>query len=136
MSFAARNALRLSRAANTTALSQRAAVAARCFSATRANRVQDTANKKNVVREKEVPVTIYGHGHGEGDKHTVRVSESASQVPFETPQPPTEDVVKPLSKNVYESLPHTLRNMSLFGKTVIIHWWCPWSRKPHGPRLR
>ena len=73
MSFAARNALRLSRAA-APRVSARAA-APRFFSVTRANRVSDTPNKKSVVREKEVPVTVYGAGHGE--KHTVNVDRKS-----------------------------------------------------------
>ena len=36
----------------------------------------DTQTKKNVVREKEVPVTIYSKEHGDtGDKHTVVVPD-------------------------------------------------------------
>ncbi|KAM5348751.1 hypothetical protein ACJ41O_008574 [Fusarium nematophilum] len=117
MSAAARNVLRISRAAAPTI--PRTAV--RCFSATRINRVHDTANKKSVVREKEVPVTVYGAGQGTGDKHTVNVPEGAARVPHDSPVPPTDnDVVQPLTRKVFEQLPQTMRNMSVYGKTIII----------------
>ncbi|CEJ90922.1 Putative Short chain dehydrogenase [[Torrubiella] hemipterigena] len=93
---------------------------ARLFSATRISRVQETVNKKSVIREKEIPVTIYD-GPGQGDKHTVSVPESAGKVPSESPVPaPENDAVQPLSKKVYDSMPHTMRNMTVHGKTIII----------------
>ncbi|KAI9151828.1 NADP-dependent mannitol dehydrogenase [Paramyrothecium foliicola] len=117
MSFAARNALRLTRVAAPRIAAPQTTT--RLFSATRAACVSDTAHKKSVVREKEVPVTVYGHGQGE--KQTVPVPEGAAQVPFDSPVPPVEnDVVQPLTKKVYETLPTTLKNMSVFGKTIII----------------
>lgn len=119
MSFAARNALRLSRAAAPRVAVPRSS--ARLFSATRFNAVSDTAQKKSVVREKEVPVTVYSAGHGPGDKHTVQVPEGAAQVPYDSPAPPAEhDAVQPLGKKVYEAMPHTLRSMSVYGKVIII----------------
>ncbi len=122
MSFAARNMLRLSRAAAPAArISAPAGNAARCFSTTRINRVTDTANKKSVVREKEVPVSVYeGAGHA-ADRHTVHVPEGASKIPHDSPTPPPEyDAVQPLSKKSYESLPHTMKNMTVYGKTIIV----------------
>jgi NAD(P)-dependent dehydrogenase (short-subunit alcohol dehydrogenase family) len=117
MSFAARNALRLGRVAAPRAPVSQSAT--RFFSATRAAGVSDTAHKKSVVREKEVPVTVYGQGQGE--KQTVQVPEGAAQVPFDSPVPPTEnDVVQPLTKKVFETMPQTMKNMSVFGKTIII----------------
>lgn len=117
MSFAARNILRISRAA-APAFPR---TATRCMSVTAVNRVHDTANKKSVVREKEVPVTVYGAGQGTGDKHTVNVTEGASQVPHDSPAPPAEnDAVQPLTRKVYDQLPYTMRNMSVYGKTIII----------------
>ncbi|OAQ73976.1 D-arabinitol 2-dehydrogenase [Pochonia chlamydosporia 170] len=119
MSFAARNALRLSRAAAPRVAIPRST--ARLFSATRINAVSDTTQKKSVVREKEIPVTLYGAGQGQGDKHTVQVTEDAAQVPYDSPAPPPEyDLVQPLGKKVYEAMPHTLRNMSVYGKVIII----------------
>ncbi|KAM0291307.1 hypothetical protein ACHAO9_003961 [Fusarium lateritium] len=117
MSFAARNALRLARA-SAPAFPRNAA---RCFSATRVQRVNDTNIKKNVVREKEIPVTVYAAGQGTGDKHTVNVSEAAARIPSETPTPSQEgEIVQPLSRKAYEQLPYTMRNMSVYGKTIIL----------------
>ncbi|KAH8171002.1 enoyl-(Acyl carrier protein) reductase domain-containing protein [Sarocladium implicatum] len=121
MSFAARNALRLSRAAGVSAPRSAFAAhnAARCFSATRINKVSDTANKKSVVREKEVHVTDYNRGLG--DRHTVNVSEDASKVPYDSPTPPPEhDAVNPLQKKVYDQMPYTMQSMSVMGKTIIV----------------
>ncbi|KAJ5683628.1 D-arabinitol 2-dehydrogenase [Penicillium macrosclerotiorum] len=78
------------------------------------NRIH-TTDKKNGIPEKEIPVTDYDAGQGTGHKHTVHVAQ---------PPPPlgseTEEIVNPLTRKVYEQLPHTMRNMSIFGKTVII----------------
>ncbi|KAJ4012950.1 hypothetical protein NW752_006220 [Fusarium irregulare] len=117
MSFAARSALRLTRAAAPVVPRS----TARCFSATRVLRVNDTDMKKNVVREKEVPVTVYAAGHGTGDKHTVNVSDAAARIPHETPVPaPDSDAVQPLTRKTFEQLPQTMRNMSVYGKTIVL----------------
>jgi len=93
----------------------------RCFSATPVQRVIDTNLKKNVVREKEVPVTVYSAGQGTGDKHTVNVPEAAARVPSEPRAPSHEsDIVQPLTRKTFEQLPHTMRNMSVYGKTIIL----------------
>jgi NAD(P)-dependent dehydrogenase (short-subunit alcohol dehydrogenase family) len=119
MAFAARNALRLARVAAAAPRVSATQTTTRLFSASRAVLVSDTANKKNVVREKEVPVTVYGDGQGE--KQTVPVPEAAAQVPFDTPTPPVEhDDVQPLTEKVFDALPQTMKNMSVFGKTIII----------------
>lgn len=115
MSIAARNTLRLARAATPRA----APVSARLFSATSANRVTDTPNVKNVVREKEVQATTYGGG--QSDHHTIQVPDAAGTVPFDSPVAPAErDTIQPLAKKVYETMPHTMRSMTIFGKTVIV----------------
>ncbi|KAK8150784.1 hypothetical protein G3M48_008113 [Beauveria asiatica] len=117
MSFAARNVLRLSRAA---VPASRLHTATRGFAVTATQRVSDTPKKNSVVREKEVPATIYD-GPGSGDKRTVRVPEGAAQIPFDSPAPPAEnEAVEPLTKKVYEALPRTVQNMTVFGKTIII----------------
>ncbi|KAG6087460.1 hypothetical protein E4U30_007175 [Claviceps sp. LM220 group G6] len=119
MSFAARSALRLTRAA--TPLATRSRAGARLFSVTRTNAVSSTAQKQGVVREKEIPVTVYPAGQAQGDKHTVRISDNAGQVPHDSPAPPLEhDAVQPLSKSVFDSMPHTMRNMSVYGKVIIV----------------
>ncbi|KAK5987871.1 Mannitol 2-dehydrogenase [Cladobotryum mycophilum] len=118
MSFPARNMLRLTRAVNFSRVAAPSNTV-RFFSATRSNRVTDTANKQSVVREKEVPITVYGSGHG--DKQTLQVPESAAKVPFDSPAPPVEhDEVQPLNKKIYDGLPHTLKNMTVQGKVIII----------------
>ncbi|PHH80066.1 hypothetical protein CDD82_1998 [Ophiocordyceps australis] len=117
MSFA-RPALRLSRvAAPRLALPP---AAARFLSASAASRVSDTAPNKSVVRESQIPVTVYGSGHG--DRHTVQVPHDAANVPLESPQPVNESdrVIEPLSRKVYDSMPRTLRNMTVYGKTIIV----------------
>ncbi|KAH7312306.1 hypothetical protein B0I35DRAFT_52546 [Stachybotrys elegans] len=117
MSFAARSALRATR--NMAPRMAAPQAAPRYFSATRAAFVSDTANKKNVVREKEVPVTVYGSGIG--DKSTLQVPADAAQVPFDSPAPPAEnDAVEPLTQKVYDAMPRTLRTMSVFGKVIIV----------------
>lgn len=120
MSAVTRNLLRASRAATPiTTRFTTPKTAVRFFSATRTIRVADTANKKNVVREKEIPVTVYGAG--QGDKQTVPVPEDAAKVPFDTPVPPPDnDAVQPLSQQVFETMPFTMRNMSVYGKTIIV----------------
>ncbi|OAR00201.1 hypothetical protein LLEC1_01179 [Akanthomyces lecanii] len=118
MSFAARNVLRLSRAA--APVSRLQVTTSRAFSATAIQRVSDTTKKNNVVREKEVPATIYD-GPGSGDKRTVQVPDGASKIPFDSPQPPAEnEAVEPLTKKAYEALPRTVKSMTVFGKTIII----------------
>lgn len=116
MAFAARNALRLTRAA---APSSTPRAAMRCFSATRVTRVADTANKRNVVRETEVPVTNYGAG--QGDKQTLQVPPGAANVPFDSPVPAAAtETIQPLGRKVYDTMPATLKSMSVYGKTIII----------------
>lgn len=114
MFSAPRNVLRLSRAAI-----PRATATPRLFSATPISRVSNTDTKKSVIREREVPVTVYGAGHG--DKHTVHVPDAASQVPFDSPIPsPDHESIQPLSRKVFENMPRTLRNMTVYGKTIIV----------------
>ncbi|KAF4972400.1 hypothetical protein FSARC_967, partial [Fusarium sarcochroum] len=94
MSYILNNAFRASRAVAPT-VSRRAI---RCFSVTRVQRVHDTPLKKSVVREKEVPVTVYAAGQGTGDKHTVNVPEDAARVPQEPPVPTHDtEAVQPLT---------------------------------------
>ncbi|GAO16333.1 uncharacterized protein UV8b_05642 [Ustilaginoidea virens] len=120
MSVVARNVTRLSRAA-APRVAALARPSSRPLSATAVRAVSDTAQKRSVVREKEVPVTVYGAGHGPGDKHTVRVTEEAAHVPLDSPAPrPEYDLVQPLGKKVYEAMPHTLRSMSVYGKVVVV----------------
>lgn len=121
MSFAARNALRLTRAAAPATRFSTPKTASRAFSVTRANKVSETENKRSVVREREVPVTTYGAGQGNGEHSTLNVRPGDSNVPFDSPQPPPDhDSVQPLSSRVYDAMPHTLKEMSIYGKTIIL----------------
>ncbi|GLI78808.1 hypothetical protein PoHVEF18_007129 [Penicillium ochrochloron] len=90
------------------------------FSTTRPNRLQ-TTDKKNRIPEKEVPVTDYDAGHSSAHKHTVHVFQDGatphSNIP---PAVQEQESVHPLTRDVYEQMPHTMRNMTMFGKTVII----------------
>jgi NAD(P)-dependent dehydrogenase (short-subunit alcohol dehydrogenase family) len=118
--FAARTALRASRAAALTRLAT-PRINTRLLNTTSALRVSDTPNNKSVVREKEVPVTVYSGNGGKGEQQTLQVPESAAQVPFESPTPPVEnDAIDPLTKKTFESMPYTMRQMSVFGKVIIV----------------
>ncbi|KAM0562786.1 hypothetical protein ACHAPJ_001626 [Fusarium lateritium] len=117
MSAILNNVFRASRVATPTV----SRTAIRCFSATRVQRVHDTPLKKSVVREKEVPVTVYAAGQGTGDKHTVNVSEDAARVPQDPPAPTHDtEAVQPLTRKVFDQLPHTMRSMSVYGKTIVL----------------
>ena len=121
MAFVGRNALRLTRAAAPTSRISTPKVASRAFSVTRANLVAETEKKRSVVREQEIPVTTYGVGHEQGERSTLDVPPGAAQVPYESPQAPVDhDTIHPLGKRVYDAMPHTLKQMSVYGKTIII----------------
>ncbi|KAF7718960.1 Uncharacterized protein PECH_006305 [Penicillium ucsense] len=87
------------------------------FSTTRANCLQIT-DQKNRIPEKEVPVTDYDAGHSSAHKRTLPVNTTTLRDTSSSwPDPETVD---PLTRDVYEQMPKTMRNMSMFGKTVII----------------
>lgn len=120
MSFTARNVLRLTRAAGPTARFS-APVASRTFSATLINKVAGSEKRDFVVREQEVPVTTYGAGQGSGEHSTLNVRPGDANVPSGSPAPPRDyDAVQPLSSRVFDAMPHTLKEMSVYGKTIII----------------
>ncbi|EPS29417.1 hypothetical protein PDE_04366 [Penicillium oxalicum 114-2] len=87
------------------------------FSTTRANRLHNT-DQKNRIPEKEVPVTDYDAGHSSAHKRTLPVNHSTLR--DTSSMWPDAEAVDPLTRDVYEQMPKTMRNMSLFGKTVII----------------
>lgn len=96
----------------------RAASAPRLFSVSAASRMAATRPWSNVVREKEIPVTVYGDGHG--DKHTVQVLGDAAQA-FQNAVPgPEADMVQPLREEVYQALPRSMRNMTVHNKTILV----------------
>ena len=90
------------------------------FSTTRLNRLHHT-DKKNILLEKEVPVTDFDAHRGIGQKNAVHVTPGIPTATHNMPAVSQDhDGVKPLSRKLYEQLPHTMRNMSMFGKTVIV----------------
>ncbi|KFH47554.1 L-xylulose reductase-like protein [Hapsidospora chrysogenum ATCC 11550] len=122
MAFAGRSAaLRLAQVAAPSTRLATPKTVSRAFSVTRTSWVSDTPNKRSVVREREIPVTTYGAGQGQGERRTLDVPPGAAQVPHDSPVPPPDhDAVHPLSRRVYEAMPHTMRNMTVYGKTIII----------------
>ncbi|KAI1079979.1 NAD(P)-binding protein [Whalleya microplaca] len=79
--------------------------------------------KSDVVRETEVPVSVYspdskGAGTSTSDHFSIPVNrEDAKPKPF----PPAEDTeVTPLTKSVHKTLPPTMQKMSIMDKVVII----------------
>lgn len=115
MASAARNALRLSRVARHTV--KAATPPSRFLSATPALRVSETPaqNTNDVVSERLVNFTVFG-ASGQGDRHTLQVPDVAPRLPADSPDAP----VQPLSSKVYASMPHTMRNMSVYGKTILV----------------
>ncbi|KAM4063032.1 enoyl-(Acyl carrier protein) reductase [Hirsutella rhossiliensis] len=109
MASSARNALRLSRAA-APRRAIKATTPSRFLSATSALRVSDTHTNK-----REVKFTVFG-ASGQSDRHTLQVPEAAPRLPADSPDAPVE----PLSSKVYASMPHTMRNMTVFGKTILV----------------
>ncbi|KAI0601159.1 hypothetical protein F4775DRAFT_481463 [Biscogniauxia sp. FL1348] len=79
--------------------------------------------KSDVVRETEVPVSVYspdskGAGTSTSDHFSIPVNRDDAQ-PKPFPQPEDGDVV-PLTSNVYKNMPPTMQKMSIMDKVVII----------------
>ena len=76
---------------------------------------------KEVVRESEVPVTVYNPDA----KGAPGTNPEHFTIPAQPPQPSKPaveevDVVQPLSDEVYAQMPHTLQKMSVKNKVIII----------------
>jgi NAD(P)-dependent dehydrogenase (short-subunit alcohol dehydrogenase family) len=99
---------------------------ARAFSTVSALGVQPTTQKKEVVREKEVPVSVYSPDAKGNTSDHYSIPVRPASPPTEIPQagPESEDVT-PLTKRAYDSMPQTMKNMSVFGKTIIITGYVP-----------
>jgi NAD(P)-dependent dehydrogenase (short-subunit alcohol dehydrogenase family) len=131
---AARSAMRLARVATSGSAalgrSQAAGIrsfsSARAFSTVSALGVQPTTQKKEVVREKEVPVSVYSPDAKGNTSDHYSIPVRPASPPTEIPQagPESEDVT-PLTKRAYDSMPQTMKNMSVFGKTIIITGYVP-----------
>lgn len=113
---AARSALRLS-----TRFAPRVAIrshAARPFS------ISAPVFKSDVVREKEIPVSVYApdaKGTGQSDHFSIPVREHDSRPPTESPLPtPENDNVVPLTRKTYDSMPPMMQKLSVMGKTIIV----------------
>ncbi|KAI8251767.1 putative NADP-dependent mannitol dehydrogenase [Colletotrichum sp. SAR11_239] len=112
----ARSALRL-----TSRLAPRFAIrsqVARPFS------ISARALKSDVVREKEIPVSVYApdaKGTGQSDHFSIPVREHDSRPPTETPLPvPENDNVVPLTRKTFDSMPPMMQKLSVMGKTIIV----------------
>lgn len=78
-----------------------------------------SAIKKNAIAEKETPVPAFDPTRVPVDKRPVNIDH----VPRRHDEPAistTYDAVTPLTRNIYEQLPRTMRSMSIYGKTVVI----------------
>jgi len=77
--------------------------------------------KKEVIRETEVPVSIYQpdgkrSSTGSGSGHfRIPVEQNTHQ---DAPEP--SDLVQPLRHDLYTQMPKTLRDMTVYGKVVIV----------------
>lgn len=80
-----------------------------------------TKPKSEVIREKEIPVSVYTpDSKGAGSEH-FSIPVKANAAPAETPTlPPENDEVLPLAKKVFDSLPPTMQKMTVHDKVIII----------------
>lgn len=80
--------------------------------------------KSDVVREKEIPVSVYApdaKGTGQSDHFSIPVREHDSRPPTETPTPaPENDDVVPLTRKTFDSMPPMMQKLSVMDKTIII----------------
>jgi len=79
--------------------------------------------KSEVIKETEVPVSVYspdskGVASGNSDHFSIPVKSAGSAAP--EPIPEEEDAVVPLQGKVFSQMPRTLQKMSVFGKVIII----------------
>ncbi|GAB1315736.1 Bacilysin biosynthesis oxidoreductase bacc [Madurella fahalii] len=78
--------------------------------------------KSEVIKETEVPVSVYnpdakGVASSTSDHFSIPV-KNGSRVP--TPIAEEEDAVSPLEEKVYRQMPRTMQRMSVMGKVIII----------------
>lgn len=91
--------------------------------AQRASFSVSTTRSKSVIKETEVPVSVYspdakGVASGNSDHFSIPVkaaAASAQAVPAEEDEP-----VVPLQDKVFQQMPRTLQKMSVMGKVIII----------------
>lgn len=117
--------LRLTRAARPLLAGARAtAPISRAFpAAQRAFSLTSVRSRSDVVRETEIPVSVYspdskGAAGSTSDHFSIPVNRDDAQP---KPFPPPEDTeVIPLSKSVWRQMPPTMQKMSIMDKVVII----------------
>jgi NAD(P)-dependent dehydrogenase (short-subunit alcohol dehydrogenase family) len=78
--------------------------------------------KSEVIKETEVPVTVYSPDHkgiatGNSDHFNIPVKNSAASPEAIAEE---EEAVQPLDDQVYKQMPRTLQKMSVHGKVIII----------------
>ncbi|KAL2161965.1 hypothetical protein VTH06DRAFT_7750 [Thermothelomyces fergusii] len=79
--------------------------------------------KSSVIKETEVPVTVYSPDHkgvasSNSDHFSIPVKSSAA--PVAEPAAEELEAVTPLQDNVYKQMPRTLQKMSVYGKVIIV----------------
>lgn len=122
--MSARTAFRLTRAAVPLLNTTRIAAAPRALpAAQRALNNSAIRFKSDVVRETEVPVSVYapdskGAGGSTSDHFSIPVNrENAKPQPIEAQEP--DDVV-PLTSKVYNQMPPMMQKMCIMNKVVIV----------------
>lgn len=71
-----------------------------------------TTLKREVIAEREVPVSTYTDGSVK--RSTIIVGDDVAEAEKKV------EKVTPLSRTVYNSMPPTMQKMSVFGKVVIV----------------
>lgn len=87
--------------------------------------VSASRTKSEVIKETEVPVSIYspdskGVASNNSDHFSIPVKAGASARVQQDPIVEEEDAVVPLQEKVYRQMPRTLQKMSVQGKVIII----------------
>lgn len=120
-------AARTARLAPRLAAISRPAIAARTGVSSVAQRAAFSVSarrmKSEVIKETEVPVTVYSPDHkgvasGNSDHFSIPVKNGAAAAPEAIVE--EEDAVVPLQDKVYRQMPRTLQKMSVHGKVIII----------------
>lgn len=101
-------------------------VAHRAFSSTAqraAFNVSASRKKSEVIKETEVPVSVYspdakGVASSNSDHFKIPVQPAAQPAPVAPAE--EDDAVTPLQDKVYRQMPRTLQKMSVMGKVIII----------------
>jgi hypothetical protein len=86
--------------------------------------VSASRSKSEVIKETEVPVSIYspdskGIASNNSDHFSIPIKAGAS-ARAQDPIVEEEDAVVPLQDKVYNQMPRTLQKMSVHGKVIII----------------